>query len=147
MAKTFYDANGISVSDTVFVAPNGDQYPIRNITSVSVRESDNKFLLAIGSVLTAIGFFMSNIQNAFAQMAPPSSYYQQGVSTNGILVLLVGIVCLLLWHFTKKNTLFIGAGGILQKAISYPKSQDEKLQILRDVSKAINESISNLQQT
>jgi hypothetical protein len=145
MAKVFYDANGINVSDTVFVAPSGDQFPIRNITSVSVRESDNKMLLGIGGVLTAIGFFMSNIQNAFAQMPTPS--YQAGVSMNGVVVLLTGIICLVAWHFTKQNTLYIGAGGTLQKAISYPKSQDEKLKILKDVSKAINESISNLQQT
>jgi hypothetical protein len=65
----------------------------------------------------------------------------------GILILIAGLVCILIWHFTKKTALVLGAGGIIQTAISYPLNNTEGLLIMREVSSAINQSISNLQNT
>jgi hypothetical protein len=37
MTQIYYDNFGVKVTDTMFIAPTGDQYPIRNISSVQVR--------------------------------------------------------------------------------------------------------------
>ena len=44
----FYNDGAIVVTDTTFITPNGDQYPIRNITSVQVREKNYWILLILG---------------------------------------------------------------------------------------------------
>jgi len=150
MSKVYYDQHGISVTDTVFITPVGDQYPIRNITSVAIRSIENKALLYIGIVLSLLGLYINYANSAFAQ-SPPAAYYStNSVSTfsmPGILILIAGLVCILIWHFTKKTALVLGAGGIIQTAISYPLNNTEGLLIMREVSSAINQSISNLQNT
>ena len=149
MAKIYYSQYGVSVTDTVFITPMGDQYPIRNITSVAIRAIENKVLLYIGITLSLLGLYINFANSAFAQMSP-STYVNHSASSfslPGILILISGLFCILIWHLTKKTALVLGAGGILQTAISYPRNNAEGLIIMKEVSSAINLSISDLQKT
>lgn len=147
MSTVFYDKNHVKVTDSVFVTPTGDQYPIRNISSVSVREVENKPLLYGGAFLTFLGLFILYSTSAFAQMAAPSYSSGSGFSLSGIGSLLLGAALLYLWHKSKKYALIIGTGGVLQQAMAFPKTEADKFQILQEISLAINAAISNLQNT
>ena len=62
--KIFFDEAGAKVSSTMFVDPSGDQYPIRNITSVQVRYKPlsvkgAKISKWVGIVVAAIGVIMA----------------------------------------------------------------------------------------
>ena len=125
----------------------GDQYPIRNVTSVAIRAIENKVLLYIGITLSLLGLYINFANSAFAQMSP-STYVNQSASSFSLpCILISGLFCILIWHLTKKTALVLGAGGILQTAISYPRNNAEGLITMKEVSSAINLSISDLQKT
>ena len=130
MAMTFYDNNGIKVTDTTFITPEGDQYPIRNITSVQVRQNQKIILLIIAALI-----FLNTITKG---MSAKAEDYVIGFAISAALVAA--------WWFTRKYILFIGAGGTLQKAIVY-KRHLANVKILSDVATALNASIANLQKT
>jgi hypothetical protein len=125
MKKIFYNKNDILVSDTVFIATNGDQYPIRNISSVSVRS-----IYYIKFLIVAIFF-----------VCTPKIYYDSHFPETALL----GGIPLIVWFSLLKYQLMIGSGGILQVCIELPMWKLGSLQLLRDIKSAINESINNLQ--
>ena len=126
----FYKAGGVVVTDTTFITPNGDQYPVRNITSVQVREKNFWILLIIGIVFLTVGL-ISIIERANLSSAMPS--------------ILIGVVFIIYWYFSREYILWIGSGGIKQKTITFPKRNKKDLGTLIDISGAINKSIANLQ--
>jgi len=132
MATTFYDNFDVKVTDTVFVTPRGDQYPIRNISSVQVRIKSNLILLIFGLVLIFSGW---------------TEYYFEGKDMSAIFWTCIGLLLLIGFKFFQLGTLYIGTGGRLQAAIVLNVKRPAKRTFLYDVSNAINAAISNLQKT
>ena len=124
MPTIFYEDSGIVVSDTTFILPNGDQYPVRNISSVKVRDKDIVGLLVAGILFASYAIMVGNPYT-----------------------LVVSLIFFTLWWLTRANVLLIGSGGITQEALTFNKREQEKLQLLISIAAAINESISNLQKT
>lgn len=125
--KIFYDQNDILVSDTVFITPKGDQYPIRNISSVSVREANYVRILIAAIYFIFIGIYTYPLNSYYGEMS------------------LFGVVILIVWFFLIKYQLMIGSGGILQVCIELPKWKLSNKKNLNDITSAINESIRSLQ--
>jgi len=125
-----YNDNSIVVTDTTFITPNGDQYPIRNITSVQVREKNYWILLVIASI-----FLIPSLLGLV----------NEGNLVNTLPGFVMGIAFAIWWYFSQVYILWIGSGGIIQKALSFPKRKSSDLEKLIKISKAINLSIANLQ--
>lgn len=126
----FYNNQSIIVTDTTFVTPNGDQYPIRNITSVQVREKNYWIILMA----------------AFVFLLPSLLGIANGANLTSTLpgIMMAGAFGIW-WYFSRVYILWIGSGGIIQKALSFPKRKSGSLENLIEISKAINQSIANLQ--
>lgn len=135
MPTIYYEKNSVKVTDTVFVTPRGDQYPVRNISSVAIRRIDNKNLFFACVVLVFLGI-----------LASPSNSYR-GSWEPTIFLTLAGFACLYLWHKSKRVSLKIGSGGIIQDAITFPDSDEFGNKVLIEIADAINDAISNLQKT
>ena len=133
MSKIFFNRNGMLVDDSKFMHANGDQYPIRNITSVKVREKDEKWKLIIGLLLVGVSIYYA---------ADPVSLEFQ----NNILSATSGALFILWWWFSRKYIIWLGTGGMDRPGVVLRKTRGN-LDLIRDISTAINESISNLQKT
>lgn len=133
MSKIFFNRNGMLVDDSKFMHANGDQYPIRNITSVKVREKNEKWKLIIGLLLVGVSIYYAT--------DPVSLEFQ-----NNILSATSGALFILWWWFSRKYIIWLGTGGMDRPGVVLRKTR-ENLDLIRDVSTAINESISNLQKT
>ena len=131
MSTTFYDNFGIQVTDTVFKTPKGDQYPIRNISSVKVR---------------SLPVWIALIFAALAFIQGVSQFSSQPEQTVKQLVLTV-IILLLYWYVLPARTLLIGTGGSPQPAIRLTQRHAKKFLVLEEVSDALNSAIANLQKT
>jgi hypothetical protein len=133
MSKIFFNRNGMLVDDSKFMHANGDQYPIRNITSVKVREKDEKWKLIIGLLLVGVSIYYAT--------DPVSLDFQYN-----ILAATSGAFFILWWWFSRKYIIWLGTGGMDRPGVVLRKTR-ENLDLIRDISTAINESISNLQKT
>lgn len=138
MATVFYEKNGVLVSDSAFVNSNGNQYPIRNITSIEIKEKINSpvGLYAFGGLLFLIGLIIINFS---------------GIGfVSGILVIL-GVAIIFGAKKAALNSskieLLIGGGGTPQTGMSLPFKDPNSKLILDEIAKAIGDSISNLQKT
>ena len=122
MSTIYYDQNNVKVTDAVFVTPIGDQYPIRNITSVSVRAIDNKLYLYLGLFFTALGFYLIFTSSVYAQ-TPPAGIGNSSSSFSiiGLIFFSLGMILLYLWKKSKEFALKIGTGGMIQNAITFPR--------------------------
>ena len=132
----FYNDGAIVVTDTTFITPNGDQYPIRNITSVQVREKNYWILLILG-----LFFFLPGVIGLIV-----NSIEGQKIDSS-IQLILMGIIFIVWWYFSRVYILWIGSGGLIQKTLSFPKQNSSDLGRMMNISKAINSSIANLQST
>ena len=126
----FYNIGGIVVTDTAFIASNGDQYPIRNITSVQVREDNKMFWLYMSMFWYFIGLVRLLIDLSLV---------------NSLSFFLMGTLLLIYWYFSREYILWLGSGGVKQKSISFKKRNKKDLATLNDIADAINKSIANLQ--
>jgi hypothetical protein len=131
MTKIYYQNNGCSISDTVFITPNGDQYPIRNITSVKVRQKDYWLVLLIGIFFLFLAY-SSGEKNGFTADETKIKFG-------------IGIILILIWWYIRKFILWIGSGGIDQEALIYRKVTTGGLKNIHEIYDAINASIANLQ--
>lgn len=132
----FYNDGSIVVTDTTFITPIGDQYPIRNITSVQVREKNYWILLILG-LLFIIPGMIGLVVNLI-----------EGQKIDGALpLILMGLFLIVWWYFSREYILWIGSGGVIQKTLSFPKRNSSDLGRMMNISKAINSSIANLQST
>lgn len=127
----YYDEKSVSVTDTVFITPSGDQYPIRNISSVMVRQFPERLALIIGvlCILAQIVLFIDS------------------KSSPSLVFLIVGLIALAWWYFKRKYVLFIGSGGTMQEALSFPMYKGNRVDDLQKISNAINRAIAGLQKT
>ena len=130
----FYNDGSIVVTDTTFITPIGDQYPIRNITSVQVREKNYWILLILGLL-----FFTPGLIELVSLIIDG-----QRVDSS-IPLILIGLVLIIWWYFSREYILWIGSGGVIQKTLSFPKRKSRDLERMMNISKAINSSIANLQ--
>jgi hypothetical protein len=125
--KIFYNQDDIFISDTVFVTPKGDQYPIRNISSVSVKDVNYIRVLIAAIYFIFIGIYAYPLNSYYGEM----SFF--------------GLIALIVWLFLIKYQLMIGSGGVLQTSIELPKWKLSNKKNLNNITSAINESIRNLQ--
>ncbi len=135
--RIFTKEKKATVSTTMFVDYTGDQYPIRNITSVQIRYKPSKALATVckwvGFIILAIGLI-----TLFVEPADPEAAYLPYV------ILLAAVILIQIWN-NAKVYIVIGAGGSTQD--TYPhrirlKGADEHVKRL---STAINNAISDLQ--
>jgi len=131
MGQIYYDKNGCSISDTVFVTPIGDQYLIRNISSVKVRQNDYWWILALGII--------------FICLAIKGVAYMGIITDNVIGVFLLGIVTIIIWWFKRVFILWISSGGVYQEALTFQKAKSGGLQNIQQIYDALNLAIANLQ--
>jgi hypothetical protein len=147
----FYNSNGIVVTDTAFITPNGDQYPIRNISSVKVRKvgMNGKLLGLFVAVCLLILAFSVRAVSESAPALPSASEVPAALRffNNALFLLCIVGVSLIIWYFLSGYTLLIGAGGMEQAALSFRRWRKHDLNTLRDIAAAINASIANLQKT
>jgi len=87
-----YNDNSIVVTDTTFITPNGDQYPIRNITSVQVREKNYWILLVIASI-----FLIPSLLGLV----------NEGNLVNTLPGFVMGIAFAIWWYFSQVYILWI----------------------------------------
>ena len=121
----FFDKNGVKVTDAVLVVPSGDSYPIRNISSVAVRQSNPVVKLIIGALLT---FLALKSIDAGDEVYP----YIFG---------LPGVILLWLWWNNYFWALFVGTSGGTQAAIKFKKQEP----LLKEAEQAINKAILAVQ--
>lgn len=136
---TYYESENIVVTDTVFMTAKGDQYPIRNISSVMVRQFTKKTALIIGTLFFLIGLFLFI-----------SSKFGNGIGSDSdtfVFYIFIGAIALAWWYFGRKYVLFIGSGGKQQEALTFPMWRGNKVATLQKISNAINQSIAGLQKT
>ncbi len=131
MEKIFYQNNGCSISDTVFITPKGDQYTIRNISSVKVREKDYWWILAVGIFLLYKAYTTGEIYGF--------------TRSEALLLFLAGLFFIVVWWFSRVFILWIGSGGIHQEALTFKKANSGGLKNIREIYDALNASIANLQ--
>ena len=156
----FYSKDNVSVSDTVFTNREGDQFPIRNLSSVSIKSIvyfktllSSIFLLLVGIVSIVFAFNDAlNEKNASKSRFHPNetqySIFDYLHIDNSIYYFFgLGFLLLISWFFVRKYRLFIGSAGTLQVGIDFPMWKSGSLQALEDIKSAINESINNLQST
>lgn len=138
MATVFYEKNGVTVSDSAFINSAGNQYPIRNITSIEIKEKINSpiGIIILGGILLAIGIVIIN---------------SAGIGIISGILTALGIIFLLGAKTAALNSskieLLIGGGGTPQTGMSLPFKDPNSKLILDEIAKAIGESISNLQKT
>jgi hypothetical protein len=131
MEKIFYQNNGCSISDTVFITPSGDQYPIRNISSVKVRQKNYWWILLLGIFILYLAY---------------SNGEKKGFDSGEVLVpFLIGLITIAIWWFKREFILWIGSGGIHQEALTFKKANSGGLKNIREIYEALNASIANLQ--
>jgi len=131
MSTTFYDNFGIKITDAVFETPKGDQYPIRNISSVKIRKLPIWIILipAAITLITATNKFMNN----HLEESSKDIFYT--------------IILIALYWYLPSRALLICTGGKDQPAIRLSQRHASKFHVLNEVSGALNASISNLQKT
>lgn len=119
----FLNEGGVFVSDTVFRSPSGANYPVRNISSVSIGRKRSYLGAIIGGILSALGLFVLI-----------------GGSV-GVSIFFISLsVPFWVYFATRPYYLEIGAGGVLQTAI-----ESTNVQQLQSVSNAINDAILHIQ--
>ncbi|QWD45794.1 hypothetical protein G6661_09010 [Polynucleobacter paneuropaeus] len=123
--SVFFNQGGVKITDAVFTTPNGDNFPIRNISSVAVRQSNPWVKLLIGGFLTLAGL----------------SSAAKGDTVYPFVFLVPGIILLAIWWQNYYWALFVGTAGGQQPAIKF-KAKDP---ILREVEQAINAAILKVQ--
>ena len=131
--KIFFDEAGAKVSSTMFVDPSGDQYPIRNITSVQVRYKPlsvkgAKISKWVGIVVAAIGVIMA-----------VTGEVEVGIGWIGF-----GLLGVYIW-WANKILIHLGAGGVQQEAYSHPARDNENVERVQRLATAINDAIAHIQ--
>jgi hypothetical protein len=122
MEKIFYQNNGCTISDTVFITPTGDQYPIRNISSVKVREKNYWKILLLGIFILFL---------AYSNDAP--------------FPFVIGLITIAIWWFKREFILWIGSGGVHQEALKFKKITKGGITNIQEIYDALNLSIANMQ--
>jgi hypothetical protein len=123
--SVFFNQAGIKITDAVFTTPNGDNFPIRNISSVAVRQSNPWVKLLIGGFLTFFGLVTVT----------------EGRTVWPFVFFVPGILLLVIWWQNYYWALFVGTAGGQQPAIKF-KAKDP---ILKEVEQAINAAILKVQ--
>ena len=154
--KLFYSKDNISV----FTNREGDQFPIRNLSSVSIQSIvyfktllSSIFLLFVGIVSIVFAFNDAfNEKNASKSRFQPSEieysiFNYLHIDNNIYYFFGIGFLLLVSWFFLRKYRLFLGSGGTLQVGIDFPMWKSGSLESLEDIKSAINESIKNIQAT
>ena len=131
--KVFFDEGGAKVTTTMFIDPSGDQYPIRNITSVQVRFKPLSILKAkiakwLGIVLVALGLLMM----------------VTGEPAGGVGFAAFGLLFVYSW-WSNKILIHIGAGGVQQDAYSHPARNAESAERVHRLATAINDALAHIQ--
>ena len=140
MPHTFYEKDGVLVTDTAFINKNGNQDPIRNITSIEIYENWNFLVFWVMVILALFCLLVGVLIIVIAGIGWVSGIF----SCIGVILLLTAK------SFAAENStleLLIGGGGIPQTGMSLPYKDPESRAILSEISKAIGESIANLQKT
>jgi hypothetical protein len=140
----FYNSAGVVVTDTSFITPNGDQYPIRNITSVKIRKQGGRWGWIFLQVTVTV-LFISLIpkETDMASEVPQTLR----LFNNLFLLFLVNFICFLIWYFNRRCVLLIGSGGVDQTALSFKRWRKRDVDAIHEIAAAINASIANLQKT
>lgn len=131
--KVFFEEAGARVTSTMFVDPSGDQYPIRNITSVQVRFKPMNIQQAtiakwFGILLAVLGILMG----------------ATGEGDTGGALVVIGAVLVYLW-WSNKILIHLGAGGVQQEAYSHPARKKENAERVQRLAKAINDAVAHIQ--
>ncbi|MFZ6678214.1 DUF6232 family protein [Undibacterium sp. Tian12W] len=121
--KVFMDRHGVYVSDVMFRLSTGANFPIRNLTSVTVSQKSGNVLLFILALFSTL-FSLIMVFN---------------VPFVGFVMLALSAVFFIL-YFQRDWQLKVGAGGIIQVAI-----QDKNKAYLDSVATAINESLAYME--
>lgn len=124
LGRVFLDTSGVVVTEAVFKASAGSSYPIRNITSVSVRRRTPNVLISIVAVgLTFFGLLILMLGSVL------------------IGLLACGIGGMFWWNIaTQPFELRVGSGGVEQVAIE--SKEEEHLQ---RIALSINEAVLEMQ--
>lgn len=139
MAEMFYEKDGVSVSDTVFNNGTGGQYPIRNISSVEIKETNVSPMLYIiwGILMLLVGVTTIYIYKDVGLVGG-------GFSLLGILIIASAKKSAI---NASKTELFIGGGGTPQCGLSLSLKIPNSRTDITEITNAINKSIANLQKT
>lgn len=129
--KKIYHQSDITITDSMFIDRTGDQYPLRNITSVKVR---CKIPKQVANVLKFVGFGLTALGIVMVVT----------IGTDGLSVVVIGLAALLAW-FTNKVYIELGSGGIKQETYSAPARNPKNWEGAQQVAQAINEAISDMQ--
>ena len=128
-----------TVTTTMFVDYTGDQYPIRNITSVQIRYKPSKFATKLCKWL---GLFSLIVGVLMLLLVDTSSDPDSGYAAWGIFGL--GVLLVVTW-LNAKVYIVIGAGGTTQDTYQLPLWQKGADEHVKRLSTAINNAISGLQ--
>ena len=124
------------VSTTMFIDHTGDQYPIRNITSVKIKYNMSKFVASLckwlGILIFAIGLI-----TIFTNTEP------EGI-TGSYIITFVGFVFLVIWS-NAKVSIKIGAGGKEEPSKAHWLGIKGSEDHVKRLATAINNAISELQ--
>ena len=101
MSKIYLKEGGISVTDAMFISKEGEQYPIRNISSVRMGSTDRKGFLYAGVLIAIIGIW------TFVQNATPVSQL--------FTFLGIAIIPLIIWFFGRTFDIYISTSGVEKK--------------------------------
>lgn len=125
-----------TVSTTMFIDHTGDQYPIRNITSVKIKYNMPKFFASlckwVGISIFAFGLLLILVNTE--PEAKTGSYY----------VTFIGIIFLAIWG-NSKVSIDVGAGGQPQSSKAHWLGIKGSEDHVKRLAAAINNAISELQ--
>tara|TARA_B100001093_G_C26406015_1_gene833389 strand:- start:84 stop:488 length:405 start_codon:yes stop_codon:yes gene_type:complete len=124
---------GITITSTMFITPDGEQYPIRNISAVRFG-INNRTLFLLFSV---IGLLFSS----YLIYLSIGGYVN--ILTAGILFL-ISILTLAIWYFGRTFNIYISTAGVEKSAISFNQLEGDKEKFCKQVIKALTDSISEI---
>ena len=128
-----------TVTTTMFVDYTGDQYPIRNITSVQIRYKPSKFATKLCKWLGLFCLIVGALVLFFTDTSadPDSVYVAWGIVGFGVLLVMTWLGA--------RVYIVIGAGGTTQDTYQLPMWQKGAEEHVKRLSTAINNAISGLQ--
>lgn len=125
MNKKYFNDGGVTITNAMFITPDGSQYPVRNISAVRMKSEDR-----LGWIIAAAILFVVGLINGFGE--PP-------------VAILLSIICVFIWFFGRNFQLIISSGGSEVAALSYNQREKNKKEFLRSVLTALSLAISDLQ--
>ena len=121
---------GISITNTMFITPDGEQYPIRNISAVRFGTNNRTPFL----IFSIIGLLFS----PFSILSGWVSMYAGGI------IFLISILALAAWYFGRTFNIYISTSGVEKSAISYNQLEGDRKIFCQKVIKALTDSISEI---